>query len=114
VAVVEQPPKGGDGVTVCRDSIITCIHMAVLSACYACAQHVAVWSALMRPRLCYYLWYDHALFVLYILCCHVDCVLYMQCCDLCMRMAARDDIGLCHVRLVLYDVGTRAMRLSSI
>jgi hypothetical protein len=35
VAVVEQPPKGGDGVTICRDIYGMHIHLAVLSVCDA-------------------------------------------------------------------------------
>jgi hypothetical protein len=34
-------------------------------------------------------------------CVDVRLVLYAQCCDLCMCLAARDDIMLCHDRLTV-------------
>jgi hypothetical protein len=36
VVVVEQPPKGGDGVTIHRDFCCVCIHLALLFICDAC------------------------------------------------------------------------------
>jgi hypothetical protein len=65
-----RPFKVIKATMVCRDSTLTCIHLAILSARHVCAQHVVVWSALVRPRPHYYLWYACVLFGLYVLCCH--------------------------------------------
>jgi hypothetical protein len=62
VAVVEQLLKGGDGVMVYRHFYTTHVHLAVLSTCDACAQHMVVWSAPVRPRPHSYLWDCHTLF----------------------------------------------------
>jgi hypothetical protein len=47
VAVVEQPPKGGDGVMIYRDSSCACIHLAVLCICDVHALYALDQSAMM-------------------------------------------------------------------
>jgi hypothetical protein len=45
VAVVEQPPKGGNGVTIHRDSSHTRVHLAVLCICDVHALYAPDWGA---------------------------------------------------------------------
>jgi hypothetical protein len=46
VAVVEQLPKGGDGVMIYRDSSCVHVHLAVLCICDACALYAPDQSAM--------------------------------------------------------------------
>jgi hypothetical protein len=50
MAVVEQPPKGGDGVTIRRDSSDTHIHLAILLVCDACTLYVSDWRAIIAQN----------------------------------------------------------------
>jgi hypothetical protein len=65
-------------VMVYRDYVITHVCLAVLSACHAHAQHVAIWSAPMRPRSHYYLWYDSCIV------CTICTLLSWELCTICI------------------------------
>jgi hypothetical protein len=107
VVVVEQLPKGGDGIIVCRDNLTMCIYLAVLLTSDAHAQHMVVWSALVRPRLHSYLWNCHVVFVLYVFHLH-NGLYYMHCVATYVYVigheAVRDNIVLCHVRPLYYMI----------
>jgi hypothetical protein len=97
VVVVEQPPKGGGDVMIRRDCSHTCIHLALLCICDACALYATDQSAVMAWRqylfmviIASYLYDTHSV--------DTQLVLYTSCYTLCMRLAARDDITLCHDR----------------
>jgi hypothetical protein len=69
MAVVEQPPKGGDGVMFHRDSSHMHIHLAVLSMCDACALYAMDQSAMMaRDHITIY---GNRLCLVYYTCCVV-------------------------------------------
>jgi hypothetical protein len=98
VAVVEQPPKGGNGVTIHRDSSRTCIHLAVLLVCNAHALYATDQGAITAQDSISIYGNGRVLFVRYAWCGHAEVyythsvVVYV-----CIE-ATRDDIVLCHGR----------------
>jgi hypothetical protein len=75
VAVVEQPPKGGGDVTICRDYSHTCVHLALLCICDARALYAADWGAITAWKRITIYGNGHVLFVQYALCgCVIDTV----------------------------------------
>jgi hypothetical protein len=112
VAVVEQPPKGGDGVMICRDFCCARIHLAVLFICDVRALFVMGQDAVTGQSYVTIYGNDHILYVLYTLCCH-GC--YVSHWGLCMCPPARGDIVLCHKGALYYMTkGAQASRRSSI
>jgi hypothetical protein len=66
--VVEQPPKGGDGVTIHRDSSCMHVHLAVLCICVAHTLYALDWSAMMVWKHVTIYGNGHILCVQYVLC----------------------------------------------
>jgi hypothetical protein len=114
VAVVEQPPKGGDGVTICRDLSHMCIHLAVLCICDAHALYALDWSTVTAQKCVTIYGNGRTLYVRYVLCLCI--VLYymrgvvVYVCVWLQEMTSSDVMAGRRV----YDKGTGALRSSSI
>jgi hypothetical protein len=67
VGVVEGGARGG-GVTVCRDCSHTCVHLALLCICDACALYTTDWGAIMARKQITIYGNGCVLFVRYALC----------------------------------------------
>jgi hypothetical protein len=68
VAVVEQLPKGGGDVMVCRDCSHTCVHLALLCICDAHALYAPDRGAITAWKRTTIYSNSHVLFVQYALC----------------------------------------------